>query len=175
MAGKHASQREFERRSRPWGRRGSEVGRVVEEIARLGYPVMTGRRVPGSTANIDHLVFGPAAVYVVMAKNYRGRVEVRRGRLHVEGLDCSGLVLQARRQAAQLHRLLARDPGALGLTVVPVLCFVGAELAWGKTAVDGVRVVAPRELARLLRTPGRLTPEWAARLAAPLGAGLVRV
>lgn len=37
--------------------------------------------VPGSTANIDHVVIGPTGVFVIDSKAYRGRLRVRRGRL----------------------------------------------------------------------------------------------
>ena len=35
------------------------------------------RRVPGTRGNIDHIVVGPAGVFVIDAKNYQGKIEVR--------------------------------------------------------------------------------------------------
>ncbi len=33
---------------------------------------------PGSRANIDHLAVAPSGVYVIDAKRYKGKIEVRR-------------------------------------------------------------------------------------------------
>ena len=57
------------------------------------------RRVPGTRGNIDHIVVGPAGVFVIDAKNYQGKIEIRnRGwffrpdhRLYVGRRDCSNL------------------------------------------------------------------------------------
>jgi Nuclease-related domain len=62
--------------------------------------VLHDRRIPGSRANIDHIVVAPCGVFVIDAKNYKGRVEKRdRGgffstdcRLYVGGRDKTPLV-----------------------------------------------------------------------------------
>jgi Nuclease-related domain len=36
------------------------------------------RRMPGSRANIDHLAIAPSGVYVIDAKRYKGKIEVRK-------------------------------------------------------------------------------------------------
>lgn len=40
--------------------------------------VLHDRRIPGGRANIDHLATAPSGVYVIDAKRYRGKIEVRR-------------------------------------------------------------------------------------------------
>ena len=50
--------------------------------------VLHDRRIPGSRANIDHLVISPAGVFVIDAKNYKGRVERRVRGAWLSGEDC---------------------------------------------------------------------------------------
>jgi len=62
--------------------------------------VLHDRRIPGARANVDHIVVAPWGVFVIDAKNYKGRVEKRdRGgffstdyRLYVGGRDKTALV-----------------------------------------------------------------------------------
>src|SRR4051794_39616386 len=78
---------------RPRG--GEKVAAGLETVA--GLKVLNDRRVPGTRGNIDHIVVAPAGVFVVDAKNYRGRIDIRdRGwflrpdhRLYVGRRDCS--------------------------------------------------------------------------------------
>ena len=64
-----------------------------------GLRVLHDRRVPGTRGNIDHIVIAPAGVFVVDAKHYEGRIEIRNKgwflrpdyRLYVGRRDCSGL------------------------------------------------------------------------------------
>ncbi len=64
-----------------------------------GLRMLHDRRVPGTRGNIDHIVMAPADVFIVDAKNHKGRIEIRdRGsffrtdyRLTVGGRDCSSL------------------------------------------------------------------------------------
>jgi hypothetical protein len=59
-------------------RRGAEgerqVARLLEPLVQQGWGVQHDLRVPGSKANIDHVVIGPPGVFVIDAKNYRGRL-----------------------------------------------------------------------------------------------------
>jgi hypothetical protein len=50
--------------------------------------------------------------------------------------------------------------------VTPLICIHRADLGWFKIEVDGVRIVGPRELVKLLRkAPVLLTPDGVTRLA----------
>ena len=51
------------------------VGLVLADVPDVR--VLHDRAIPGTRANIDHIVVGPAGVFVVDAKRYRGRIEVR--------------------------------------------------------------------------------------------------
>ena len=43
--------------------------------------ILHDRRVPGSPANIDHLVIGPTGVFVVDAKNFSHQLSLNKGTL----------------------------------------------------------------------------------------------
>jgi hypothetical protein len=46
-------------------------------LAMPGVNVLHDRRVPGSSANIDHIVIAPAGIFVVDAKLYQGLIRIR--------------------------------------------------------------------------------------------------
>lgn len=85
------------RSTRAWaiGARGEE--KLAEALE--GFSSLHDRRVPGTKGNLDHIVIAPAGVFVVDAKHYQGRIEIRnRGwflrpyeRLYVGRRDCSDL------------------------------------------------------------------------------------
>jgi hypothetical protein len=53
------------------------VGKDLDEIAmRHGYLVLHDRAIPGSVANIDHILITPFGVFVIDAKNYQGLVKI---------------------------------------------------------------------------------------------------
>jgi hypothetical protein len=52
----------------------SALGKQLDRLRDDGLGVIHDRRIPGSRANIDHVVVAPSGVFVVDAKNYRGRV-----------------------------------------------------------------------------------------------------
>jgi hypothetical protein len=62
--------------------------------------VLHDRKVPNTRGNIDHLVIAPSGIWIVDAKNYNGKVEVRDCggwfstdlRLHVNNRDQTKLV-----------------------------------------------------------------------------------
>lgn len=167
------SQREF-----AWdkGAEGEErVGANLDALATDTTRVLHDRLMPGSRANIDHLVVSPAGVWTVETKYYKGRVEVRRGReLRVNGRDRSKLVAQARRQAEAVQKKLT-SAGHADVVVLPVLCFVGAEwpLLFPPRKVGDVRLVSPRRLEGLFRSAEiRLRPRVVGEVAAILDAAL---
>ena len=111
-----------------------------------------------SSANIDHIVVAAGGVWVVDAKNYRGRIEVtgRRSRLIVGGRDRTALVPGVRRQVRRVMAELRTTYPAV--PVYGALCFVGAERRRGRRAqtVGNVLVTWEKDLDRRLRDPGPL-------------------
>jgi hypothetical protein len=125
-----------------------------------GVSILNDRRVPGSRANIDHIIVAPAGVFVVDAKNYRGLIRIRdRGglfrsdhRLYVGRQDCSkladGLTWQLEAVVSALQSA-GVDPLP---SVTPVLCFVAGEwpLLFPPSEYKGVRLEGTKSLRQLL-------------------------
>jgi Nuclease-related domain len=118
------------------GARGEEtVGHDLEALRAEGITVLHDRRIPGSRANIDHIVISPAGVFVVDPKNYRGKVEERDVgglfrtdlRLYVGGRDKTKLVKGMDRQVAAVRAALAQDEKWSDVPVTPVLLFISPE------------------------------------------------
>jgi len=161
-----------------WGKGASgerRVGRVLDGLRRHGVSVLHDRTIPGSRANIDHIVVAPSGVFTVETKRYRGRLEVRsrRTQVWISGRNRSKVLDQARRQTAAVEQALTRA-GLLGIAVTPVLCFVDTTipLLTPKTIAE-VMICTPNMLRRRLvrqRGPDDLGPAQTAAVAERLGA-----
>lgn len=58
-----------------------EVGRILDDLAiKYGFVAIHDRQMPRSKANIDHMAVTSTGIFIVDAKNYQGKIEVR-GRL----------------------------------------------------------------------------------------------
>ncbi len=113
---------------------------------------------PGKRSNIDHVAVGPAGVFTVDAKRYKGKPTVSRGVVRVAGRDVTKLLDQARSEAAVAT--VALEGHLAPAHVQPVLCFVGTELPRRHTVVGGVHLVTRKGLTRLLtRSPAVLTAD----------------
>lgn len=156
---------------------GAEGERMLSEmlasVAGESLRVLNDRRIPGTTANIDHLVVCPSGVFVVDAKRYRNarpelRVEgglfrPRTELLYVGGRDCTALVDGMRKQVALVRAALADQSE---VPVRGVLCFVDADwpVFGGSFTTNDVAVVWPKKLKALLTESGPLGPEQIADL-----------
>jgi hypothetical protein len=52
------------------------TARLLAALERHGWAVLHDLVVPGSPANLDHLVIGPGGVFVIDSKQYRGRLKL---------------------------------------------------------------------------------------------------
>ena len=144
------------------------TGDLLRPLEAQGFRVMHDRLMPRSRANIDHIVVGPPGVFIVETKNYGGKLRVRRGEVWVAGRRKTEIVAQAKREAAAVAVVVSPVP------VTPLLCVHRADLGWFKVETDGVRIVAPREMVKVLRkSPVRLTPDEVTRLADQIEKSLV--
>lgn len=142
-----------------------KTGRVLEDWKLAGYRVLHDRRVPGSRANIDHVAIGSGGVFVIETKNYKGKLEIRGDQIFVAGRNRTPILEQTWREAVAVQGVLAEQLSDYGFDVTPLLCIHGAEFPWGKTVVQGVRIVGPRGLKKTLETaPVRLSNEQVALL-----------
>ena len=146
---------------------------MLERIAGPELRVLHDRRIPRTTANIDHLVICPSGVFVVDSKRYvdrrpelrveggilRPRVEL----LMVGGRDRTTLVDGADKQVGLVRAALADQPD---VPVRGMLCFIDADwpLIGGDFMVRDVGVLWPKKLSRLLTAPGPLAPDRIAEL-----------
>ena len=139
------------------------TARLLAGLERQGWAVLHDLAVPGSRANLGHLVIGPGGVFVIDSKQYRGRLQ----------LDQSGRLWHGRYPLAPALRAVSfeADQAALVLpdpdvVVVPILAVHGTQVPWSKVVADGVPVVAARRLPNMLRRlPRVLGPERVAALA----------
>lgn len=138
------------------------LGARLNELATEQVRPLHDRRIPGSRANIDHIVVAPSGIYVIDAKRYRGRprlevtggiVRARQEKLLVGSRDCTKLVEAAARQVD----VVTQAAGGVA-PVHGVLCFVDADwpLIGGAFTVSDVHVVWPRRLYALIATNGPL-------------------
>jgi hypothetical protein len=139
------------------------TARLLSQLEGHGWVVLHDLALPGSRANLDHLVIGPGGVFVIDSKQYRGRLQ----------LDASGKLWHGRYplapalgavswEADQAAQVLP-DPG---MAVVPIVAVHGAQVPWGKVVMNGVPVLPARRLPSMLRQlPAVLGPERVAWLA----------
>jgi hypothetical protein len=131
------------------------LGARLESLVSDGIAVLHDRRIPGTKANIDHIAITAAEIWVIDAKRYKGRPELKieggllRPRVEkvlVGRRDCTKLVDGVLKQVALVQDVVGDVP------VTGALCFVEADwpLIGGAFATRGVHVVWPKRLAKIL-------------------------
>src|SRR5664279_5060278 len=154
--------------------------RQLEGVA--GLQVLHDRRVPGTKGNVDHILIAPAGVFVVDAKHYEGRIEIRnRGwflrpdyRLYVGGRDRSALADGLGWQVETVERVLlaaAIDPMP---PITPVLCFIDGDwpLINPPSTFAGVRLESERSVKRLVGRGTAVDPRVIEQVSRILAAAL---
>jgi hypothetical protein len=131
------------------------LGARLDSLVSDHLAVLHDRRVPGTNANIDHVVVTRAGVWVVDAKRYKGRpqLKIEGGLLRprVEHLlvgrrDCTKLVDGVLKQ---VNCVRAAVPGA---SVTGAICFVDADwpVIGGSFITRDIHVLWPKKLAKSL-------------------------
>lgn len=155
--------------------KGSEGERILAEslTKRIGdrAVLLHDRRIPKSSANIDHLAIASSGVWIIDAKKYEGRLQRRdKGgwrtvdyHVYVNGRDQTKLAGGLHKQAAVVRTVL----GDLEAPVQTVLCFIDAE--WDfflkPFQIDGVWVTYGKHLAEMIAAPGPLADDEVLRVA----------
>jgi hypothetical protein len=129
--------------ARAW-RRGAvgerRTARLLRRLERDGYASLHDLAVPGSAANVDHLVIGPSGVFVVDSKQYTGRVhQSLDGRAWHNHAPLDRQLEVVAWEAATIARIL-------GVRVDPLVVVHGAEVAYGGLIAGGVAVVPAARL-----------------------------
>lgn len=159
-----------------WAKGAAGEEKFAQKLAEIAGPllrVLHDRRIPGTRANIDHLVICPTGVYVVDAKRYRnarpalrvegGWIRPRQELLTINGRDSTKLVEGVHKQVALVRAALADQPDVL---IHGVLCFIDADwpLLGGTFKVQGVEVLCGGKLRDKLINVGPLDAERIAEL-----------
>lgn len=131
------------------------LGARLNALASEDLAVLHDRRIPGSKANIDHIAITPGGIWVIDAKRYKGRPELK-----IEGgflRPCTEKLLIGGRESTKLVDGVLKQVDVVRDLVedVPVngaLCFIEADwpLFGGAFMTRGVQVLWPKRLAKVL-------------------------
>lgn len=141
------------------------TGKALEALP-SSFHVLHDLRMPGSRANIDHVVVGPTGVFTIETKNYAKGITIRGGKARSNGRVLDSVVEQAKRQAEVVSE-------RLGTPATPVVCVHGGGLrveGWfQKPTVGGVRFCSGRRLRDVLtKRPTVHQPETVKSMASML-------
>ncbi|WP_251041531.1 nuclease-related domain-containing protein [Arthrobacter sp. ISL-30] len=131
------------------------LGARLDALAADGLAVLHDWRIPGSKANIDHIAITRGGIWVIDAKRYKGRPELkieggifrpRAEKLLVGRRDCTKLVDGVLKQVDVVRDLVGDVP------VTGALCFIEADwpLVRGAFSTRGIHVLWPKRLAKVL-------------------------
>ncbi len=143
--------------------------------------VLHDRSIPGVRANIDHVVVGPAGVYVLDAKRLAARVVVRstrgadrrrRGRLVVGGRNRADLLDGMAYQCRAVEHALAVAGFGNSIRVRPMVVLVARRRPRRGSIVDGVWVGPAPAACSQVASRGPLTPARIEQVAEVLIAAL---
>ena len=139
------------------------TARLLAPLERQGWVILHDLAVPGSRANLDHLVIGPGGVFVIDSKQYRGRLQLdSAGRLWHGRYPLAPTLRAVNFEADRAAQILT-DPDVV---VRPIMAVHGAQVPWGKVLVNGVPVVPAKRLPSMLgQLPAVLGPQRVADLA----------
>ena len=131
------------------------LGARLDSLACESIAVLHDRLIPGTRANIDHIAITSGGVWVVDAKRYKGRPELkveggivrpRVEKLLVGRRDCTKLVDGVLKQVDLVQQVVGNIP------VEGALCFMDAEwpLIGGAFRTRSVHALWPKRLVKLL-------------------------
>jgi hypothetical protein len=167
------------------GARGEEtMGRMLDALRAEGIAVLHDRRIPGTRANIDHIIISRAGVFVVDTKNYHGRVEQRDVgpwfrtdlRLYVNGRDKTKLVKGMDPQLAAVRAVLSEHKKWRHVPVVAAVLFMSWEnwslLTFRPLRFGDTYVLWGKALGKLLRGDEKIASNAVAELERLVAAAL---
>lgn len=176
--------RELDSSNKPssW-RKGAEgeesVGRILEELSQVrGFITIHDRLIPGSVANIDHIVVTSSKVFVVDAKKYARKVDFGKllapyfgwkAILKINGRNSNHLLEGVKKQVRIVEQLLAK--AEIDIPVQGVLAFVNAKWELGymtrPKSINGV-LLNSKGLDSIFRSVPAVDPEIVLRIAKQL-------
>jgi hypothetical protein len=117
------------------------TARLLDRLTRDGFVVFHDLAVPGSPANVDHLVIGPSGVFVIDSKQWTGSVQQGAAGLVWHNHYPLDRTLETVRWEAQVIGHL------LGTQAAALVCVHGAHVHGGGLHAQGVAIV-PAHLLR---------------------------
>jgi hypothetical protein len=123
--------------------------------------LLHNRRMPGRRGDIDHIAVAPTGVYVIDAKDLRGKLVVEEPwfgprKLKIAGRDRTKLLDGLDRQVSAVRAALQRGDHA-DVPIQGVLCFTQADLPlWRTQKMRGHLLVYRKALAKRLNADGAL-------------------
>lgn len=164
--------------TRAWAAGAVGERRLGAAMADLGDAAIAlhDRRVPGSRANIDHIVVGASGVFVVDAKRYKdASINIRRSgglfspvreQLVVGGRDKTKLVEAMEWQLRAVRTALGNSEEFANVPIVAALCFIDAQFPlFGTVRISDVEIRGLRGVAKLVAREGPLDAATRERLA----------
>jgi hypothetical protein len=116
------------------------TARLLRRLPRHGFVVFHDLAVPGSQANVDHLVIGPTGVFVIDSKQWTGSVhQGADGLVWHDHYRLDRTLETVRWEAEMVGRLLGTRTAAL-------LCVHGAQVHGGGLHAQGVAIVPAHRL-----------------------------
>lgn len=122
---------------------------VLERLCReRGYKVLHDRKIPRSSANIDHILVTEKCVFVVDAKFYEGLVEIRdvggffkkEEILYVAGRKQSNLVAGVNKQAGIVLNALEKDFSTVPVKGMLAFIYASWPMFFKPKEIDGVLI-----------------------------------
>ena len=133
---------------------------LLEHLPGRQWMVLHDLALPGSRANVDHLVIGPTGVWVVDTKAYRARLDVRWRSVLVGSVPLS---------TAAVRWEAERVSSVLGVNARPIVAVHASGLPRRGRRCSGVRVLPATRLVRRLGRGRRLWPSLTPRQVRELG------
>jgi hypothetical protein len=150
-----------------------------------GEVILNDRRIPGGAGNIDHVVVAPSGVWIIDAKNWKGKINYKNvggilddtKRLLIDGRDHTALTEVIYQQVIPVAQLLEDR----SVPVHPVIVFMNATwsdrtdlriLTGRPYQHQGVWIAWPKALVSKIRSRGPLTTETVERIGRQLDEAL---
>lgn len=136
-----------------------------EQIARrlsflpASYSVFNDFQLDETGPSFDHIVVGPAGVFVIETKNWSGEISFENGQVLCNGKPPHRPPIRQVKEAVAALLDHLSDTGCPEVPVQPVLCFVNNRIAAGVANIGGVRICTDDTLAQLFENTLTTPPQ----------------
>ena len=110
--------------------------------------------IPQGGADLDHVVVGPAEIFVIETKNWNGTITIEHGDLVCDGEPPSRPPLDQVKDATNALRTRLRSVVEAEIEITPILCFASGRLPAGQQGAAGVLVCNIEQLPSIIQNSG---------------------